>query len=151
MLLEYYDDFEMVARLYLLIALVTFILDIISFFTVFGFLASLKSDIGDVLTDELTDIALTAGNPYLGRIFVVMVYTICDVVYILWILHFRSRMGETERGYVHKALLGFGNSMRIAFGFNPKGGKAGAPGGNTNPGAGGMQKNKNGARGRARD
>ena len=47
MLLEYYDDFELVARLYLLIALISFVLDIISFFTVFGLLASLKSDVSD--------------------------------------------------------------------------------------------------------
>ena len=151
MLLEYYEDFEMVAKLYLLIAFVTFVLDVISFFAVFGLLAALKSDLDLDISDELTDIALTAGNPYLGRIFVIMLYTICDVVYILWIIHFRSRMGETEKGYVHKALLGFGNSMRIAFGFNPKGGKAGASGGNTNPSTSGMQKNKNGARGRTRE
>ena len=150
LLLEYYDDFEMAARLYLFIAFITFILDIISFFVVFGFLAGLKSD-SDALTESLAEVFLTAGNPYLGRIFVVMLYTICDIVYILWILHFRSRMGETEKGYVHKALLGFGNSMRIAFGVNPKGGLAGVPGGNPNSAASMMQKNKNGARGRTRD
>ena len=144
----------MVAKLYSFIALISFGLDVISFFAVFGLLASLKSDITDqaLLTTELEEIALTAGNPYLGRIFVVMLYTICDVVYILWILHFRSRMGEAERGYVHKALLGFGDSMRIAFGVNPKGGKAGAPGGKPNSAASMMQKNKGGAgRGRTRD
>ena len=153
MLLEYYDDFDLVARLYLLIALISFVLDIISFFVVFGFLASLKSDVSDanLVLDELIETALTQGNPYLGRIFVVMLYTLCDIVYILWILHFRSRMGETERGYVHKALLGFGNSMRIAFGTNPKGGKAGAPGGNPNSANSMLQKNRNNARGRTRD
>ena len=57
MLLEYYDDFELVARLYLLIALISFVLDIISFFTVFGFLASMKSDVSDMnlVLDELIE------------------------------------------------------------------------------------------------
>ena len=154
LLLEYYDDFEMPARLYLFIAFVSFVLDIISFFIVFGFLAGLKSDVGDLpdgTPDEVIEVALTAGNPYLGRIFVVMLYTICDIIYILWILHFRSRLGEAERGYAHKALLGFGNSMRIAFGTNPKGGKAGAPGGNANSAASMMQKNRSNSRGRTRD
>ena len=64
----------MVAKLYFFIALVSFVLDLISFFAVFGLLASLKSDITDqaLLTTELEEIALTAGNPYLGRIFVVL-------------------------------------------------------------------------------
>mmetsp|Transcript_16408 Transcript_16408/g.20791 ORF Transcript_16408/g.20791 Transcript_16408/m.20791 type:complete len:82 (+) Transcript_16408:1316-1561(+) len=66
---------------------------------------------------------LTAATPYIGRIVVVMLYTMCDVLYLFWIMHFRSRLGETERGYVHKALLGFGNEMRIAFGVMPKGGR----------------------------
>jgi len=61
-------------------------------------------------------------------------------------------MGETEKAYALKALLGFGNSMRIAFGFNPRGGKASAPGGkNSNSAASMMQKNKSGVRGRQRD
>ena len=51
----------------------------------------------------------------------------------------------------HKALLGFGNSMRIAFGTNPKGGKAGAPMGNPNSANSMLQKNRNHARGRTRD
>ena len=61
LLLEYYDDFEMVARLYLLIALISFVLDIISFFVVFGFLASLKSDVSDsnLVLDEMIEKALT--------------------------------------------------------------------------------------------
>ena len=119
MIVDYYEDFELVAKLYLLIAFVTFVLDIISFFTVFGMLASLKGDVTDssLLTDELEELALTAGNPYLGRIFVIMLYSICDIIYVLWIMHFRARMGEAERVYILKALLGFGNSMRIAFGF----------------------------------
>ena len=37
-------------------------------------------------------------------------------------------MGETEAGYVLKALLGFGDGMRVAFGANPKGGLGQAPG-----------------------
>lgn len=78
--------------------------------------------------EVLEDVYLTLANPYLGRIFVVMVYTICDIAYILWIIHFRSRMGEKERGYVLKALLGFGDAMRIAFGINPKGQMGNAPG-----------------------
>lgn len=160
LILEYYDDYEMPARLYTLLALVSLVLDIISFIAVFGLLASFVGDFEDAgsnadisaesasnmgldltaaqdLVNGLTtgavvgeDYYLTLANPYLGRIIVVMLYTMCDVLLICWIVHFRSRVGATERGYVHKALLGFGNNMRIAFGANPKGGRPSAPGNN---------------------
>ena len=55
-----------------------------------------------------------------------MLYVICDIVFLLWIVHYRSRLNPDQRGYVHKALLGFGDSMRIAFGVQPKKEKAGA-------------------------
>ena len=140
LLLEYYDDFEIVARLYFFLALATTVLDVIAFFVVFGMLASYTGDgpedieaSGEVeafiVTTEITELYLTGASIYLGRILVVAVYTVCDLVYVLWILHFKSRMGETERGYTLKALLGFGDGMRIAFGHNPKGNAKGqAPG-----------------------
>ena len=124
LILEYYDDYEKPARLYTFLALATLALDIISFFAVFGQLLSFIGSYVDPILDEaelLIEISLTTCNAYLGRIIVIMLYTLCDILYIVWIIHFRSRMGETERGYVHKALLGFGDSMRIAFGANPKG------------------------------
>ena len=64
---------------------------------------------------------LTASSAYIGRILILMLYTACDIFFILWILHFRSRTDQAEKDYVHKALLGFGNDMRIAFGVMPKG------------------------------
>ena len=136
-----------------MLALATFALDMISFFTVYGLLVSFsneelddkKSD-ADKLTQEaatsfaeetgevvedvgsldshisnLEELHLTQASAHLGRILVIMVYTICDIVFILWILHFRSRMGGPEREYLLKALLGFGDGMRVAFGAAPKG------------------------------
>lgn len=129
LILEYYDDFEKPARLYTLLAFISFVLDIISFFAVFAllvsFINSASFDLGSAPVPVI-DAYLTLATPYLGRIIVIMLYTMCDVLYIFWIIHFRSRMGETERGYVLKALLGFGDAMRIAFGQNPKGGRAAA-------------------------
>ena len=122
----------MPARLYTLLALVSLALDIISFLAVLGLLSGYIGNVEEL--DELEEIDvevlpgiivtdfLTSANPYLGRIIVIMLYTMCDLLFVLWILHFRTRMGQTERGYVHKALLGFGNEMRIAFGVMPKGG-----------------------------
>lgn len=129
LLLEYYDDYEMPARLYTLLALISLALDIISFIAVLALLGGFIGMADD--TEAVIDLALagdivvvdylTAANPYLGRIIVIMLYTTCDVLFILWIIHFRARMGQLEKGYVHKALLGFGNEMRIAFGVMPKG------------------------------
>lgn len=133
LLIDYYDDYEMPARLYTLLALISLGLDMISFFAVFGqlasFIGSAEEDGGadDEIDGAVFDLLLTKANPFLGRIIVIMLYTMCDLLFILWIIHFRSRMGQTERGYVHKALLGFGNEMRIAFGVNPKGGRPEAP------------------------
>ena len=111
LIIDYYKDFEMVARLYTILSLISFGLDVISFFIVFGFLAAIQSDVDDVevLGDDAADLLLTTGNPHLGRIVVIMLYTICDIIYLLWVLHFRSRLGEDSRGYILKALLGFGN------------------------------------------
>ena len=151
LLADYYDDFEKLARLYSLLAIVSFTVDVVSFFAVFGLLTAYIGD-GDDAKDVLgtawnEDIYLTAANPYLARILVILVYSICDIVYLLWLLHFRSRVGENERVYVLKALLGFGDSMRIAFGFAPKAKKPGK----RKQTADNLQKNKNGARSRARD
>jgi len=44
LLIEYYDDYEMAARLYSLIAAISFVLDLVSFFAVLGLLASYASD-----------------------------------------------------------------------------------------------------------
>ena len=121
----------MPAKLYTLLAFISFVLDIISFFAVYGLLAAFINDFEDFgvvlqntnqvsladAADDIVDLFLTAANPYLGRIVVIMLYTACDIVFVIWVIHFRSRMGEQE----HKALLGFGNEMRIAFGVNPKG------------------------------
>ena len=131
LLMEYYDDYEMPARLYTLLAVISFVLDIISFFAVFGLLAGYIGKVDEIeipngqveVPTELKELWLTGANPYLGRIVVIMLYSMCDVLYIFWILHFRSRLGEAERAYVHKALLGFGNDMRIAYGVNPRGGQ----------------------------
>ena len=79
-------------------------------------------------SDDFADLLLTAGNPHLGRIFVIMLYTICDIVYLLWVIHFRSRLGEAEKAYVLKALLGFGDAMRVAWKVPIKGSKGEAPG-----------------------
>ena len=131
LIMDYYEDFEMVARLYTLLALVSFVLDVISFFIVFGFLAKIQSDAEDLNIldiDDVADLLLTAGNPHLGRIFVIMLYTICDIVYLLWVIHFRSRLGEAEKVYVLKALLGFGNAMRVAWKVPVKGSRGEAPG-----------------------
>ena len=49
--MEYYEDFEMVARLYTLLAIISFVLDVISFFIVFGFLAKIQSDTDDFNSD----------------------------------------------------------------------------------------------------
>ena len=49
--MEYYEDFEMVARLYTLLALISFVFDVISFFIVFGFLAKIQSDTDDFNSD----------------------------------------------------------------------------------------------------
>ena len=51
LIMEYYEDFEMVARLYTLLAIISFVLDIISFFIVFGFLAKIQSDADDFQLD----------------------------------------------------------------------------------------------------
>jgi len=115
----------MPARLYTLLALVSLALDIISFLAVLGLLSGYignVEELDEVLPGIIVTDFLTSANPYLGRIIVIMLYTMCDLLFVLWILHFRTRMGQTERGYVHKALLGFGNEMRIAFGVMPKGG-----------------------------
>ena len=122
LILEFYDDFEKPARLYTFLAIISFVLDIISFFAVFGLLVSYVNSAEDVGIDlssspvPIIDAYLTLATPYLGRIIVIMLYCMCDVLYIFWIIHFRSRMPETERVYVLKALLGFGHAMRIAFG-----------------------------------
>ena len=50
LIMEHNEDFEMVARLYTLLALISFVLDVISFFIVFGFLAKIQSD-----TDDFND------------------------------------------------------------------------------------------------
>lgn len=118
LLVEYYDDYEKLAKLYTLLALITSVLDVISFFAVYGTLASRIGDIPDNYTEDQTEVGLTPLNAHLGRILVVMLYTMCDVVFILWILHFQMRLGENERKYALKALLGSGNEMRIAFGLN---------------------------------
>ena len=44
LLLEYYDDYERVAKLYFLLAIITFVFDVISFFIVYGLLATHMSD-----------------------------------------------------------------------------------------------------------
>lgn len=56
LLLEYYDDYERVAKLYILLALITFVFDVISFFIVYGLLASHMSDAPDV--GMIEDVAL---------------------------------------------------------------------------------------------
>lgn len=112
-------DFEKLSRMYFFLAIISFVLDIVAFFIVFGLLAGYKSDMPDLLTEELEDLYLTAACPYIGRIIVVMLYTGCDIVFLLWIFLFRSRLGDSERAYAHKALLGFGNDMRVACGSDP--------------------------------
>mmetsp|Transcript_1756 Transcript_1756/g.2460 ORF Transcript_1756/g.2460 Transcript_1756/m.2460 type:complete len:171 (+) Transcript_1756:797-1309(+) len=47
LLLDYYDDYEMPARLYTLLAVVSLALDMISFFAVFGLLAGFVSNSED--------------------------------------------------------------------------------------------------------
>ena len=117
--------------MYTILACITFVLDVVSFFAIYATLASFNSDSADGALQEIEDAYLTGGTPYVGRILVVMLYTTCDIVFLLWIIHFRSRLGPAERGYVHKALLGYGYNMRIAFGKNPNEGKgqAAQPGG----------------------
>jgi len=44
LLMEYYNDFEKPAMIYTILALITTVLDIISFFAVFGLLATRISD-----------------------------------------------------------------------------------------------------------
>ena len=51
LLLEYYDDFEKLALVYTLLACISFVLDIISFFAVYGILASRLSDLPDIVFD----------------------------------------------------------------------------------------------------
>ena len=134
LIMAFYEDYERLAKLYTILALGTFVLDLVSFFAIYGLLAEFSNDWDDeevrlevakaynntdILTDE--DAYHTAGSPYIGRFIVVMLYTACDIFFLLWILHFKSRMGENERGYVLKALLGFGDQMRVAFGVRPKG------------------------------
>ena len=101
-------------------------------------------DIGslDSLISDWEEKHLTQASAHLGRILVIMVYTICDIVFILWILHFRSRMGGPEREYLLKALLGFGDGMRVAFGAAPKGDMGKAPGSSGKNQA--IQKNRGG-------
>ena len=139
LLLEYYGDFEKLAKFYTLLALITTVLDVISFFAVYGLLASRIGDLPDNLTDDQIEVGLTPLNPHLGRIMVIMLYTFCDIVFLLWILHFQMRLGDTERTYALKALLGSGNEMRISFGKNFNAGSR-----NSAPKPG--QKNKPGAR-----
>ena len=97
-------------------SLITLVLDIISFFVVFGQAATFNG--GDNANNAAV---LTASSAYIGRILIIMLFLACDIFFILWVLHFRARMGQDERAYVHKALLGFGDGMRIAFGVMPKG------------------------------
>lgn len=85
---DYYDDFERLAFLYTVLAVLTTTLDIISFFAVYGILAGRIGDLPDNLSDDAIEVGLTPLNSHLGRILVIMLYTFCDIVYILWILHF---------------------------------------------------------------
>lgn len=88
LLCDYYDDFEKLALVYTLLAFITTTLDFISFFAVYGILAGRIGDLPDNLTDDATEVGLTPLNSHLGRILVIMLYSFCDIVYILWILHF---------------------------------------------------------------
>ena len=100
-----------------------------SFFAVYAQLAGFNNDAEDgaealsILAsdddaNELKDVALTAGAPYIGRILVIMLYVFCDLAYLLWICFYRSRMGQAERAYILKALIGRGDNMKTAFGYN---------------------------------
>ena len=51
LLLDYYDDYEMVARIYFFIALGTTGLDILSFFIVFGTMASFTAEERELSTE----------------------------------------------------------------------------------------------------
>jgi len=142
--MEYYNDFEKLAKVYTILAFITTALDVISFFAVYGILAGRISDIPDDIGDDLIEVGLTVLNPHLGRILVIMLYTMCDIVYILWILHFQMRLGENERKYALKALLGSGNSMRMAFGMHPKPSGRGQAGAGSNGRSTEGPKNKTG-------
>ncbi len=63
MLIEYYEDYEKPAKLYTLLAVVSTVLDVISFFAVFGLLAGFVSDYEEVGSTTATaeEIANAAG------------------------------------------------------------------------------------------
>jgi len=44
LLLKFYNDYEQTARIYIILALATFCLDMISFFTVYGLLVSFSNE-----------------------------------------------------------------------------------------------------------
>ncbi len=59
LLLEYYEDYEKPAKLYTLLAVVSSVLDVISFFAVFGLLAGFVSDYEDgTATVASSDVAI---------------------------------------------------------------------------------------------
>ena len=130
LIMVYYDDFEKLARWYTRLSIVCLVLDGITFWFEYGYLWLIQTgtDLLNIFdSDEFADLLLTVGNWNVGRIFVIMLWTSRDIVYILWIIHFRSQLGEAEKVYVLKALLGYGNPMRTAWNIPIKGSKGKAP------------------------
>ena len=101
LLLEYYNDYELPAKVYSATSVLTLLIDIISTWVYIG-------KIG--LSDKET-----AQTVFLGQLFSVFFYFILDLYLFLWIVHFRFQLSESMQTYLPFALVGDGRAMRAAF------------------------------------
>jgi len=102
--IEYLDDFEMPAKVYTFVTGGCLMIDTISLFIYL------------ILLGKYTD-------PFfnLVQLFFVTAYFYLDVVYVLYLLHLRFRLPLALRDPIVKALIGFGFTLRQAFGQHPLG------------------------------
>lgn len=99
--LEYLDDFEMPAKIYTLLSAVCFVLDTVSGLV---FVILTGSQVGPKKV------------MHGAQLFSVTLYFYLDLVYLAYVAHFCLRLPTVHRMYTGKALMGFGDEIRTAFG-----------------------------------
>jgi hypothetical protein len=97
--LEFLDDFEMPAKVYMALTAVCLLLDTISAFV---FL---------ILTGQPENKVL-----HFAQLFYVTFYFYLDLIYVAYVAHFSLKLPAAERIYTAKALMGLGEEMRAAYG-----------------------------------
>ena len=102
LLLKYYEDYELPAKVYSGLSCLTILIDIIAFWVYIG-----KIGLGEDLSSQTV---------YFGQLFSVFFYFILDVFFFLYLVHFRFRLPEQMKEYLPRALVGLGDKMKQVFG-----------------------------------